>query len=137
MKYCPKCKLHKELTDFSVNKTKRDNLNYQCKSCHSNYRKKHYQKNKQKYITKAKNNRRIQEEKYNKYKESLSCEICKENTTCCLDFHHKNTSEKEFNVSSMKSFISFESLLKEINKCIVVCSNCHRKIHAGIIQLVE
>jgi predicted HNH restriction endonuclease len=30
---------------------------------------------------------------------------------------------------------SIDSIIKEIDKCLVICSNCHRKLHAGLIQL--
>ena len=33
--------------------------------------------------------------------------------------------------------LKFETLLKEIEKCVCVCANCHRKIHAGIINLED
>ena len=51
-----------------------------------------------------------------------------------LDFHHVNPEEKEFPLSSnvMKSL---EKQLKEAKKCILVCANCHRGIHAGYIEI--
>ena len=44
-----------------------------------------------------------------------------------LEFHHKNPDEKDFTISG-KSW-SFERLKKEVDKCILVCSNCHKEIH--------
>ena len=45
-------------------------------------------------------------------------------------------------ISSFRSFIerfygtkSFESLKPEVDKCILVCANCHREIHAGLIKI--
>lgn len=57
-----------------------------------------------------------------------------------LEFHHKNPSEKDFTISG-KSW-SFERLKKEVDKCIMVCSNCHKEIHyelkqSSVAQLVE
>ena len=51
-----------------------------------------------------------------------------------LDFHHVNPEEKEFPLSSnvMKSL---EKQLEESKKCILVCANCHRGIHAGYIEI--
>ena len=48
-----------------------------------------------------------------------------------LEFHHKNPKEKDFSIS--KTSLSFLKLKKELDKCVLVCSNCHREIHAGII----
>lgn len=64
------------------------------------------------------------------YKLNLSCLHCKENHPACLDFHHVNTKEKEGTVANMISEgYSTATILKEIKKCIVLCKNCHAKIH--------
>lgn len=47
-----------------------------------------------------------------------------------LDFHHLNPEEKEFAISG--NLKSFESLKSELDKCILVCRNCHGEIHAGL-----
>ncbi len=47
-----------------------------------------------------------------------------------LDFHHLDPEEKEFSITGKT--ISFERLKKEVDKCELVCSNCHREIEAGI-----
>jgi hypothetical protein len=44
-----------------------------------------------------------------------------------LEFHHLDPNEKDFNISSKS--LSFEKLKKEADKCILVCSNCHKEIH--------
>lgn len=43
------------------------------------------------------------------------------------DFHHLDPKTKEFNLS--KKNIIFEKAKKELDKCILLCSNCHRKLH--------
>ena len=48
------CNKSKPLSDFAANKRRKDGLQSQCKDCHKEYRKKHYEKNRQKYIDKAK-----------------------------------------------------------------------------------
>lgn len=50
-----------------------------------------------------------------------------------LEFHHIDASSKEFSISGKSS--SFEKLKKEVDKCILVCSNCHKEIHAGILKI--
>lgn len=47
-----------------------------------------------------------------------------------LDFHHVDESQKEFNLSHNGHCRSWETIKKELDKCILVCSNCHREIHA-------
>jgi hypothetical protein len=53
-----------------------------------------------------------------------------------IDFHHKDSSEKDFNISSRVS-ISKETLLHEINKCILLCKICHNELHAGLWNLTD
>ena len=52
-----------------------------------------------------------------------------------LEFHHRNPSEKEFNISSKGHCRSWERVKKEIEKCDLLCANCHRETHADIDRL--
>lgn len=62
------------------------------------------------------------------------CCICGYNKCLsALQFHHKNPEEKDFTISQ-NAHIAFEKALQEVKKCILVCANCHREIHAGLIQ---
>lgn len=62
------------------------------------------------------------------------CECCGyKRCVSALEFHHKDPKEKDFNISG-KSY-SIERLKKEIDKCILVCSNCHSEIHEGLIKI--
>lgn len=47
-----------------------------------------------------------------------------------LDFHHENPDEKDFNIGKNGHTVSWEKLKKELNKCILLCANCHREEHA-------
>lgn len=60
------------------------------------------------------------------------CEICGYNKCIgALEFHHKDPSEKDFTISG-KSY-SYERLKKEVDKCMLVCSNCHVEIHEQLM----
>ena len=65
------------------------------------------------------------------YKLGIWCAHCGENDYRCLDFHHIDPSTKSFSIGNQEAR-SFQSILKEIQKCIVLCSNCHRKEHERI-----
>ena len=62
------------------------------------------------------------------------CQCCGYNKCIdALEFHHLDKKEKDFTISG-KSW-SFEKIKKETDKCILVCSNCHKEIHAGLIEI--
>jgi hypothetical protein len=63
------------------------------------------------------------------YKSKLVCP-CGESHISCLLFHHRDPSQKDIEVSlAVLRGWSIPRLLKEINKCDVMCSNCHNKLH--------
>jgi hypothetical protein len=127
MKKCSKCGLEKENLEFNKHSNSTDNLTSWCKVCIRNSSNKHYINNKEKYSSKQEKIRKEKREWLNKIKSTLKCEQCGENHIATLDFHHVNPNEKEFGVA--RSGFSKEKILKEIEKCIVLCSNCHRKLH--------
>lgn len=68
------------------------------------------------------------------YKDDKSCKYCDECENACLEFHHLNPNEKDFQISrAVSSGKTWEEILIEIEKCDIVCSNCHKKIHAGLL----
>tara|TARA_R110000803_G_scaffold58151_2_gene116364 strand:+ start:386 stop:763 length:378 start_codon:yes stop_codon:yes gene_type:complete len=63
-------------------------------------------------------------------KADLQCSACPENHSACLEFHHVDENSKHGCVSSMvQGGYKISKIEKEIAKCIVLCSNCHRKLH--------
>jgi hypothetical protein len=59
------------------------------------------------------------------------CEKCGYNKFIgALEFHHLDPKEKDFSISDSGSTRSWERLKKELDKCIIVCSNCHKEIHS-------
>jgi len=64
------------------------------------------------------------------YKKTLKCEKCGETNIACLDFHHTNKEEKEGTMNRcIRNGWNIEKLKTEIEKCEILCSNCHREIH--------
>lgn len=58
------------------------------------------------------------------------CCVCKKKFPVAVyDFHHINPEEKKFAISRL--WYSPDELLTEIQKCVLVCSNCHRLIEIG------
>lgn len=66
------------------------------------------------------------------------CEICGyDKYVGALEFHHLNPEEKEFGIGAKGYTRSFEKVKNELDKCIMVCSNCHKEIHAGLINIED
>lgn len=63
--------------------------------------------------------------------------ICCEYNKCtnALEFHHLDPSIKEFNIGKNGATRSWEKVKIELDKCVLLCSNCHREIHAGLIDI--
>lgn len=62
------------------------------------------------------------------------CKLCGYNKCIeALSFHHRNPEEKEFNISHTN--IRWEKLKIELEKCVLLCHNCHDEVHAGITEL--
>lgn len=51
-----------------------------------------------------------------------------------LHFHHVDETTKAFSLSGNHA-LSWKKILLELDKCVLVCSNCHAEIHDGLIQL--
>lgn len=51
-----------------------------------------------------------------------------------MEFHHLNPSEKDFGIGKIGTKKSWPSIVKELDKCILVCANCHRELHAEIVS---
>jgi len=58
------------------------------------------------------------------------CGYCK--YVGALDFHHLDPTQKDFAIASKGYTRSWDSVRNEIDKCLLLCSNCHREIHNGI-----
>jgi hypothetical protein len=68
---------------------------------------------------------------------SPTCHWEGEITPSILDFHHIDPDTKESNILKMIGF-SRAAIAKEVNKCVVLCANCHRLAHAeGISQFEQ
>jgi len=52
-----------------------------------------------------------------------------------LELHHLDKKKKDFGISADGLTRSWEKVKKEAEKCMLVCANCHRELHAGIVQL--
>jgi hypothetical protein len=73
-------------------------------------------------------------------RQGLFCLHCGMNKAECLDFHHRDPNEKERTVAYAFRKWGKVRTLREISKCDVLCSNCHRTYHweernAGLVSV--
>lgn len=133
MKKCKKCDTVRPKTDFAIDNRTNDKLAACCKFCHKEWGKKHYQLNKEKVGARLIAKRKRVKEYVNNLKRKTGCQNCSENEPVCLDYHHIDPKNKIERVSYIvSSSTSFDRINREIEKCILLCSNCHRKLHYNL-----
>lgn len=66
------------------------------------------------------------------------CQICGYKRCIeALEFHHLDPKQKDFGISHKGYTRSWEKVKEEVEKCILLCANCHREAHAGMLQLPQ
>lgn len=117
-KICPMCKKEKNLDEFYVRYGRRGSGGY-CKKCSNQYHSKRVKRVKLKMI---------------EYKGG-KCEGCglklEDTHYAVFHFHHLDPSKKDPNFTKIK-FQKWDYIKKEIDKCALLCSNCHIMEHARI-----
>lgn len=66
------------------------------------------------------------------------CQVCgHDRCNNVLEFHHKDETKKRFGISQKGYTRSRERVKQELSNCYLLCANCHREAHAGILQLPQ
>lgn len=130
MKQCAKCKVSKELSEFNKHSGRVDGLQSICRVCDNSRAKAYYGANSKRQMEQIhaarKRRQRSLQDWLCDYLSQRSCMDCGERDLRVLEFDHV-TDDKEANISRLLMEVaSKERLLAEINKCEVVCANCHR-----------
>ena len=113
MKTCSQCNTLKENKEFYVKNKNRGTLQSKCKECHNIYCINRWIEKKKKAI---------------EYKGG-KCVKCSYNKYYgALEFHHLDPNEKDMDWDKMRK-TSWEKIKKELDKCVLLCSNCHREEH--------
>lgn len=129
-KICIKCDDKKEIEEFPFRNKEKNIRHSICKECWKEIRKKSYNKNKKTTLDRNKRNKKKSRVWYNEFKSNLKCNRCPENHPACLEFHHVDPTKKEFTISILiGTTYSIKKIIKEIEKCEILCANCHRKHH--------
>jgi protein-arginine kinase activator protein McsA len=130
MKICTICKKEKELIEFNKNKSRKDGLNTLCKQCSQKRSKKYYKENLEEHRVVVRNRtiqrRKLNQEKLLEFLKDQTCRDCGTNDYRVFEFDHINN-DKFRNVSQLVvEGYGWDKIKTEMNKCEVVCANCHR-----------
>ena len=95
------------------------------------YNKGWYQRHKERLLEERRRHNIEMREWLRRYKGQLCCINCGENHPACIQFHHRDRTDKSFTIGSIvgRTHTSFRRLEKEISKCDILCGNCHAKLH--------
>jgi hypothetical protein len=141
MRRCNRCGQEKPLTDFAWHRRDKGKRQHHCRTCQAAYRRAHYLRNRERYIARVQ--RRKQELRIERtqflidYFAEHPCTDCGEADPVVLEFDHLR--DKDFDVASKLLHYPWARILAEIEKCEVVCANCHRRRTAqrkGTVRLM-
>ena len=114
-KICSQCGKEKPIEDFPFRNKAKGTRRANCKECHSAKVKARYQQNK---------------EVLNQSKAGHSCVKCGYNKCIeALEYHHADASTKIDTVSRLATHYNLIDAKNEMEKCILLCANCHREFH--------
>jgi hypothetical protein len=130
-KKCTHCGEIKDLAEFSFKNEALGRRQPFCRTCHKEWNRQHYERNKATYIATAKrNSARYYAESGDRILEYLRnhpCVDCGEADPLVLEFDHRDRSIKRLAISAMLSRFGWAEIEREIDKCDVRCANCHRR----------
>lgn len=112
-RFCPRCEKNCSTSDF-YNRRGKENSSVYCKKC-TNLQTVERQRNFKKQMV--------------DYKGGKCVKCGYDKCISALEFHHLNPNEKEFTLSHLKNYRFDEIIMNELDKCDLVCANCHREIH--------
>lgn len=134
-KICTRCKTEKELHLFSARKLSKDGVASWCRACfQENWRERYYEKHAHYRNRHNTSRNKIREQNARKVFEYLSnnpCIICGESDPVVLEFDHRDKDDKIGNVANLVRDATWTKIELEIQKCDVLCANCHRRKSAA------
>ncbi len=136
MKICNKCKQILQEEDFNFKNKNQNKRSTICRECQKVQKRNSYHKHKEETKDAFKKRRELHRKVVREYASTLKvegCIVCGEKEISCLDFHHKDPTQKEYNIANMFHTGNRKNIEEEVEKCVILCANCHRKHHAGVL----
>lgn len=128
-KTCIRCGETKPIDSFSRDKNKSDGRRHYCRACDGAIR-----------IQNGKKKRPARRDLLNELREQ-PCAACFLIEPAVMDLHHldeplKTSQGRRINFSTLiNGTYSEATFISELMKCVTLCANCHRRVHAGTIPV--
>ena len=131
LKKCTKCQRELPLDNFRWKNKSEGKKHSQCKECQKAQEKQHYRESleRRESVRATTNSQKITNMILVEEARSQGCKKCGEKRSYVLDFHHRNGEEKVETINHMIKSASSKTLQAELEKCDVLCANCHREFH--------
>mgnify|MGYP001572676222 CR=1 FL=1 len=127
-KLCRRCNTTKSAKEFGTSKSRPSGLQDWCRDCVKSRAKERYDSAGWRKTQAWNNARRLNYyDRVTEYLKTHPCVDCGEADPVVLEFDHRDPDKKKSDISKMMGKVSWKKIEKEIRKCDVVCSNCHRK----------
>lgn len=124
MKVCTACKIAKSIDHFYKSKTHSQGVMCYCKNC----------------FNRKVTNRWIERKKRAVRYKGSHCIDCRLHLTdshySVFEFHHTEPAEKDHDWTKLR-LKSWVRIQKELNKCVLLCANCHRLRHSRLEEFAE
>lgn len=136
-KQCRKCGAYKVRSEFHRDRGRPDGLFQWCKACANRSAAKNWSRPdaRRLHLSVSRRHKERRRDFLTAVRETVGCSICPETAACAIDFHHIDPSTKSFSLSRQEaSHRNWDELCAELRKCTGLCANCHRKLHAGVID---
>jgi transcription elongation factor Elf1 len=142
LKRCCTCQVRKPASGFNRRARSKDGLQQICRECSAARSRLYYQTHTEEHraVTRKRRaeRRRGFRQRTDEIKQRFGCRVCGESDVVCLEFHHLDPNNKDFDIAlAMAREWVWEKVLAEIRKCVCLCANCHRKVHAGRFEVTE
>lgn len=119
MKLCANCQQTKPLSEYYIRNKKTGNTFAWCKQCLNEYSVKQHNAIKVKAVEYM----------------GGHCKLCGyDRCKTALVFHHLDPNEKDFGIAQNRTR-NWDKIVKELDKCVLLCGNCHAEVHAGLVLL--
>lgn len=113
MKVCSKCNIEKDESQF-FKRDSGESTHSWCKQCNTEN---------------VRNRKRELKRLCVEYKGGVCVDCGGKFHPAIFDFHHVDQKEKDFSISSITSTKLTDPIKSELDKCVLLCANCHRLRH--------